>query len=272
MRSVANCSLLVLVCLLGLLTATAVLGSSGATEQALAGKTPGLSEKLGEQVAVDAVFRDEEGKPLRFGDLLERPVLLLPVYYSCPTVCNFLQANMARILPQVGLEPGSDFLVVSASFDPADLPELAARRKTDYLAATGEKIPAHGWRFLTGDQAAIQALTGSIGFRFRAEGDMFLHPVVAVAIAPGGTIVRYLYGFDFLPFDVAMAMTEASRGEVGLSVKRLLAYCFSYDPQGKRYVLDVMRLAGLGLVALLVVFAGVLVAGRRRRCRPDGAG
>ena len=234
---------------------------------------PGLTEHLGQQVAVDAIFRDEDGKPLRFGDLLDRPVLLLPVYYSCPNVCNFLQGNMARLLPGVKLTPGKEFVVVSASFDATETPELARRRKSDYLAATGINFPADGWRFLTGDAEAIQALTHSIGFRFRSENGRISHPTVAVAIAPGGTIVRYLYGFDFLPFDVTMAMIEAARGQTGLSVKRVLSYCFSFDPAGKRYVLDFMRLAGAGIVGLLLIFAVVLLVGRKRnRARQGGRG
>ena len=231
---------------------------------------PGLTEHLGQQVAVDAIFRDEDGKLLRFGDLLDRPVLLLPVYYRCPNVCNFLQGNIARILPGVKLTPGKEFLVVSTSFDATETPELARHRKSDYLTATGTNFPTDGWRFLTGDAEAIRALTSSIGFRFRSENGRITHPTVAVAIAPGGTIVRYLYGFDFLPFDITMAMTEAARGQTGLSLKRVLSYCFSYDPAGKRYVLNFMRLAGVGIVCLLVIFTLVLVAGRKRNHAGQG--
>jgi len=249
-------------------TATSTVAATGEAADA-----PGLTVYLGQQVAVDAIFRDEDGRPIRFGDLLDRPVLLLPVYYGCPNVCNFMQGNMARILPGVKLTPGEEFVVVSASFDATETPELARRRKIDYLAATGTNFPADGWRFLTGDAEAIRALTRSIGFRFRSENGRITHPTVAVAIAPGGTIVRYLYGFDFLPFDVTMAMIEAARGQTGLSVKRVLSYCFSFDPAGKRYVLDFMRLAGAGIVGLLFIFAVVLVLGRKRnRARQGGRG
>lgn len=228
----------------------------------------GVTERLGEVVAVDAVLLDEEGKPVRFSDLLSLPTLLLPVYYGCPNVCSFLQANVAKVLPQVDLAPGREFQVISLSFDHTETPAMARQAKVDFFPAAGERWPPSAWRFLTGDEMGIKRVTDSIGFRFSRDEDQFVHPVVMVALAPGGKIVRYLYGYTPLPFDITMAMTEASEGHLGLSVKRALTYCFSYDPKGKRYALNVIRVAGFAVVALaLVLFLALMLGGRKRKLK-----
>jgi protein SCO1/2 len=91
-----------------------------------------------------------------------------------------------------------------------------------------------------------------------------------VAVAPGGKVVRYLYGSSFLPFDITMAGTEAAQGKTGLSVKRMLSFCYNYDPQGRRYVFDILRVSGFsiaGFVGLFIVY--LVVSGRRQRKKKD---
>ena len=226
----------------------------------------GVTEQLGNSAAVDAVFRDEDGTPIRIGDILTIPTLLLPVYYGCPNVCSLLQANIAQLLPRVDLKPGKEYQVISLSFDDTETPVMARRARKDYLSAAGENWPPAAWRFLTGDGTNIRRMMGSIGFHFQRNQDQFVHPVVMVALAPGGKIVRYLYGYKPLPFDITMAMTEANEGRTGLSIKRALAYCFSYDPQGKHYALNILRVTGVAVVGLaIVLFLALTFGGRRKR-------
>jgi protein SCO1/2 len=143
---------------------------------------------------------------------------------------------------------------------------MAAQAKADYLHAAGPGWPPSAWRFLTGDETAVALVMDSIGFRFRRTEDQFVHPVALVALAPGGKIARYLYGYAPLPFDITMAMTEAGEGREGLSIKRALAYCFSYDPKGKRYTLNVLRITGATVVLLgLVLFLALALGGRGKR-------
>lgn len=225
----------------------------------------GVTEQIGKSVAVDAVFRDEDGKPIRIRDILTVPTLLLPVYYGCPNVCSLLQANIAQLLPRVDLKPGKEYQVISLSFDETETPAMARQARKNYLFAAGENWPPVAWRFLTGDGTNIRRIMGSVGFHFQRKQDQFIHPVVMVALAPGGKIMRYLYGYKPLPFDITMAMTEANEGRAGLSIKRALAYCFSYDPQGKHYALDVLRVTGVAVVGLAIVLLLALTFGGRRK-------
>ena len=230
-------------------------------------KTPvGVDENLGGYVPLDTVFTDSQGREVTLGEVMGAPTLILPVFYTCPNVCNILQGAMARVLPKVSLTPGQDLKIVSLSFDENDTPEVAARNKRNFAAALGQGFPPEHWAFLTGSRESIATTMDALGFRFQRMGDDFAHPVVVVAVAPDGKIVRYLYGSDFLPFDVTMAATEAAKGTPGLSIKRILSYCYSYDPKGRRYAFDILRVTGitvLGTIALLLVV--LLAAGKRKR-------
>ena len=42
-----------------------------------------IDEQLGSVAALDAVFRDETGREIRLESLFDKPVVLLPVFFSC---------------------------------------------------------------------------------------------------------------------------------------------------------------------------------------------
>ena len=226
----------------------------------------GVTEKLGGYIAAEARFLDESGRPVTIGQIVDKPTIIVPIYFSCPNVCAIIQSSLTQVLPDVKLTPGVDFQVISVSFDETDTPELAASQRRNYLAAMDFKYPESGWRFLTGDEKNIRLLTDSLGFGFRRSGKDFLHPVVVMAVSPKGKIARYLYGTKPLAFDLTMAATEAGKEQIGLSVKRVLAYCFSYDPAGKRYAFNFMKITASGiLVILAVLLVSLLLAGRKKR-------
>lgn len=225
-----------------------------------------VDEQLGAKLPLDLVFRDEAGLPVTLAALVSGPTLILPVYYSCTNVCNFLQAGLARTLPDVRLAPVKDYRVLSISFDETETPELAAKYQRTYLSGMSAPFPYQGWRFLTGDSENIRRFTSAIGYHFRRDGRDFIHPVASVVIAGDGTIVRYLYGTGFLSKDVTLALIEAREGRVGLSIKRLVEYCFRYDPQQRTYVFNLLRVSATVVIVLaggFLVF--LLVSGRRKR-------
>jgi len=225
----------------------------------------GIDEKLGNYLP-DVPFLDSEGHPVSLKKLADIPVLLLPIYFRCPDVCNLLQSSIAGILDKVKLEPGREYKVVSLSFDAREKPKDAARAKRTYLAAAGKGFPTEDWLFLTGRQQSIDMALQSVGYTVQKQNGLWAHPVAAIAIAPGGKVVCYLYGTSFLPFDLTMGLTEASEGKTGLSVKRLLSFCYNYDPEGRRYVFDILRVAGFAIVGFVIVFlVWLLVGGKKKR-------
>lgn len=219
----------------------------------------GLDERLGAKIPLDLVFRDEAGRQLRLAELVTGPTIILPVYYACTNVCNFLQDGLARVLPEIRLAPGTQYRVISVSFDETETPERAARSKKMYQAAMRGKFPEGNWHFLTGDAESIKRLTSAAGYRFQRKGRDFLHPVASFVVADDGMIVRYLYGTHFLPKDVTLALIEARQGKVGTTISKVVSYCFSFDPDRKSYQFNLLRVSATVIIVCVLSFLTFLM-------------
>lgn len=230
-----------------------------------AATTVGLEERLGNRISRELVFRDEEGKAVRLSDLITGPTIILPVFYSCTNVCNFLQGGLAKVLPLVRFKPGEDYQVLSVSFDENETPDIALKRKRMYLSAMNAPFPQRGWRFLTGDSQNIARLTDAAGFRFERKGRDFVHPVASIVVAGDGTIVRYLYGTNFLVKDVSLAILEAREGKIGTTVRTIVGFCFNFDPEKKSYVFNLLRVSATAVFLTAAGFLAFLVLGGKKR-------
>ncbi|MBF0234043.1 MAG: SCO family protein, partial [Desulfamplus sp.] len=229
-----------------------------------------LDEKLGAKIPLDLSFIDENGQAVKLSDLVDRPVLLQLVFYHCPQSCNFMMANLASILESVTFTPGKDYRIVTVSFDHEDTPAIASDTKSNYINLMSASFPTDQWKYLTGNLPEINALTSAVGFKFkRVEQHNFVHPNALIVLSHDGTVIRYLYGTEYLPFDVSMALTEAAKGTPSVSIKKLLTFCFDYDPESKKYVFKTFQVSG---IVLLIVLGGfffiVLRKGNKNRQKP----
>jgi protein SCO1/2 len=220
-----------------------------------------LDYKLGQFIPSDAVFRDENGRTVNLRSLIDRPTIIAPVYLGCMHECPMLLAGLAGVLGKLDMvSPGRDFRVLTLSFDDQDTPAIAFDKKRNYVKAVGKPFPAEDWTFLTGDAASIKKFTDAIGFRFQRDSEHdFSHPITLVVVAPGGKIVRYLEGTSFLPFDITMAVHEAAEGRVSATGRRVLMYCFSYDPLKKTYVFNILKVVGTAMVLFIGSFLAYLI-------------
>ena len=214
----------------------------------------GIDEKLGQYIPADSVFVDENGNSVNLRNMIDKPTIVAPVYFSCTHECPMLLNGVADVLGKMdNMKPGKDFQVIALSFDDKDTPAVARDKKRNYIKAIGHPFPEDAWIFLTGDEPGIRQFTDSIGFKFQRDGAHdFSHPVTLVVIAPGGKIVRYIEGVDFLPFEVTMALNEAATGQVGSTTRKVLLYCFSYDPLKKTYVFNILKVTG----TVMILFVG----------------
>ena len=225
----------------------------------------GIDEKLGQLVPLDLTFNDEVGNPVTLKQLIHTPIILAPVYLHCPNVCSLLLQNLADVLDKLPAEPGKEYSVISVSFDETEKPELALEKKRTYLKMIRKPFSEDAWRFLTGDKATIHELTDAIGFHFKRVGQDFEHPVALVILAPDGKIIRYMYGADPLPFDLKIALVEASQGRIGPTIAKVVRFCFSYDPKANKLVFNMLRVTGtvtLFFALLFIVF--LLFKGRKQ--------
>ena len=207
----------------------------------------GVDERLGAKIPLDLVFRDETGRSRRLSELITGPTIIVPVYYACTNVCNFLQGDLARVLPTIKRTPGVDYRVLSVSIDETETPELAAGYQRMYLTAMKVPFPKEGWHFLTGDAASIHRLTEAAGYRFQRRGRDFMHPVASFIVTGDGMIVRYLYGTNFLSKDLALALIEARDGRVGQTIRKVVGYCFSFDAS-KSYQFNLLRVSATVII------------------------
>jgi protein SCO1/2 len=219
----------------------------------------GIDEKLGAAIPLDLTFRDENGRQVSLRQLITGPTIIAPVYYHCPDACDFLQGGLAQVLPGVKLKPGKDFQVLSVSFDEKETPAMAHKSKLIYMDAMQGRFPPEGWHFLTGDLGNIHALTDAAGFHFQRRGDDFLHPVGIFIVSGKGKIIRYLYGTSFLPMDLTLGLMEASAGRTGPTIRKLVRFCFSFDPQNKRYVFNIFRVSATVILLTAGAFLTFLV-------------
>jgi len=234
----------------------------------------GIDQKLYGQLPLDLTFRDEGGREVRIEEYIRgHPVILAPVYYECPMLCNQVLNGLTESLKAVSLDAGDEFEVIAVSFDPRETPSLAAAKKESYVRRYGRPGADTGWHFLTGDKESIARLTGAVGFRYRwdAATNQFAHASAVMVLTPRGKISRYFYGIDYAPSDLRLGLVEASEGKVGSPVDQLLLYCFHYDPVTGKYGAAVMNVLKLISVVFLIVVGALFVLLRRRNTRRAAA-
>jgi protein SCO1/2 len=231
-----------------------------------------VDEQLGQFIDFTVRFRDEKDQPVDLKKIFDKPVVLLPIFFSCTSVCNFLQANLANALNRTDQVPGKDYNVITMSFSDDEDFSYARTSKQNYANLIQRDMDMDKWYYLVGNRENILKLTHSLGYYFiKKEKHFYIHPNAMVVLAKDGKIIRYLYGPDFLPFDVGMALSEARKGEPGISIKRgVLSFCFDYDPENKTYVFKMFRITGTAILILVVGFVVFLIAPSKRKTRGRG--
>jgi protein SCO1/2 len=223
-------------------------------------KKVGVDQKLNAQLPLHLEFKDEQGSTVKLGDYFRtKPVIIAPVYYECPMLCSQILNGLVGSLRAVTFISGEDFEVVAVSFDPADTPETARKKKNTYVRRFGKPGAEEGWHFLTGSEANIKQLMDSMGYRyeFLPKIKQFAHASAVMVATPQGRLSRYLYGVEYAPRDVRLALVEASQGKIGNPVDSILLFCYHYDPATGKYsaaALNVIRLLGVALLLALGTF------------------
>ncbi len=227
----------------------------------------GIDEKLGGFVAKDVIVSDEDGKSIRLGSLITKPTILTLNYFRCAGICTPQLNGLAEVVGRTKPEAGKDYQILTLSFDERDTPDIAAQKRINYLKQVGRPVSPEGWRFLTGPSLASRAVADSVGFKFKAEGDEFIHAGALMILSPEGKVTRYMYGTSYLAADLEMALTEAAKGEVRPTINKWLKFCFNTDPSGRVTTLNLTRVSAIVLILGAVVF-GVVAARRGRRPVP----
>ena len=228
-------------------------------------KNVGIRQNLNQPIPPDLVFQDDRGQSVRLGDYFgQKPIILSLVYYRCPMLCGEVLSGLEHSLRMMKFDVGREFDVVTVSFDPAETPEMAARKKAEFLRRYDRPVADRGWHFLVGRQDAIDRLTQAAGFQYEYDPKtrQFAHATAIMLLTPEGRIAQYYYGVEYPPKDLRLGLVEAGKGRIGSVVDQLLLYCYHYDPEKGKYsatVLAVLRLAAVATMLCLGTFIVLMI-------------
>src|SRR5580704_11205304 len=234
-------------------------------------KKAGISQNLGNQLPLNDRFVDSSGADVSLGTYFEhRPVVVALVYYKCKMLCPQVLSGLSKTLRQVGFTPGKDYDIVVASIDPMDTPADGAAEKVRFLDSLGTPNAGSSVHFLTGQQASITDLASATGFNYvRMAGpdgkmDQFAHSSVIMIATPDGRMSKYLFGIDYQPRDVRLAVIQASTHHIGSVSDLILLYCCNYSPSAGKYTVSILRVMGLAAMGSLFMLLVMLYALSRK--------
>lgn len=222
-----------------------------------------VDEKLDAPLPLDAQFLDHTGKAVRLGEYFggKKPALLILAYHSCPVLCSMVQSAAATALKEVKWSVGKDYDVVVLSIDPHDTPQRAAEKRAAIMANYARPGTDDGFHFIVGSKPEIDRVADAIGFKYQydPEQQQYGHPAVIMFVKPSGHMARYLYGLEYNPNDVRIALFEAAAERSISTIERVVLYCYHYDPQDGKYVVIATRVMQIGGVITVLVLGTFLV-------------
>jgi protein SCO1/2 len=273
--------------------ATALVMAATLTVQAVAQDTQsklteqmGITQNLGARIPLDVTFKDETGKTVRIGDTFEgRPVLLVPIFFTCKTMCVNLTDSIVGTLAKGTrsniLKPGRDFDVVMLSINPTETPELARAKKVeifDMLTPTVKGQPNEAWRtevepswkMLTGSYENIRKVTDAVGFKYHwdAEKKLINHPTCSILLSKTGKVSGYIIGNDLPTAVFETDLKLAKNEQVAPKADQSFMFgCIMIDPTTGKYTVVVEKVLQVACVLTVILLAGAitLMSLRERR-------
>jgi protein SCO1 len=219
----------------------------------------GITEMLGTKVDLNLLVTREDGQKVPLSSFFDgtHPVIISPVYFSCPGLCNFHLNGLVDGLKEMDWSIGQKFKVLAFSFDSKETAEVALKKKDNYLKVYGRDSAKDGFHFLTADEATVQALTKSVGFKFKwsNEANEWAHASAAIVMTPAGVISRYHGGVAFDGPTLKMSLNEAASGKIGSLMERVALFCYQYDPHQSKYTLASFRIMQLGGGVMILLLA-----------------
>jgi len=230
----------------------------------------GFEQKLNSQIPLDLIFKNEAGEEVRLGDYFgKKPVLINLVYFNCPMLCTVVLNGLTETMKDISFTPGNEYEVVTVSFNHLETPDLAAKKKASYLELLEKPEAEKGWHFLTGSEENIKKLTDAVGFTFAwdAEREEYAHASGIIVSTPEGLLSHYFYGVMYQPRDVRLALVEASKGNIGSPVDKMMLFCYKYDSATGTYSAAIMKLLQFASAITLSLLGGFLYLSLRREFR-----
>lgn len=241
------------------------------TQSDLMLKKTGLEKRFGAMAALDTPWKTSEGKDIILNELFnKKPVILVPVYFKCPMLCQLILKGLANGLNKIDFLADNNFDLIVFSINPDESLENAAGSKKEFLKLYTESRHAQGVNFLTGSQTAIQTLTKSVGFKYEKDpvSGEFVHSSILVFLSPEGKIMRYMSGIEFDARSMKLGLIEAANGKVGSFWDQILLICYHYNPAKGKYSMAVDRILQVtGIMTALSLFGFIFFSLRSDKAK-----
>ncbi len=222
-----------------------------------------VEEHLGKTIPLDLLFVDEAGDSVQLKEYFSmgKPVLLTLAYYRCPMLCGLVIKGLTAGIAGLAYVPGKDFQMVTVSINPDEDHNLAAAKKKNVLDALKKPVKNSAWAFLTGPAQNSKKLADALGFKYYyvEERQEYAHPAVSFILTKDGIISRYLYGIEYKETDLRLSLLEASKGEIGSTIDKIILFCYHYDPDAGGYVLFAGNLMRIGGVITVLILGSMLI-------------
>ena len=229
----------------------------------------GIDGRLGQALPMDDAFVDQRGQPVTLRDVATgTPLVIAPVYFNCPNLCDAQLATLFMTLDNSGYRPGRDYQLVAFSFNSDERPADARAKLAELARRWPDLAQSPAVHFLTGPEPSSQSLSQALGFHYRRDdtSGQYAHSSAIATVTRDGHLSRWLYGLGYQGNDVRLAITEAGQGRVGSVKDRLLLLCAHFDPRTGGYddrVLTLLRTAGV--LTCVLIAGGIALALRRER-------
>ncbi len=219
-------------------------------------------DKLGENLDLSHSFQNPAGETVKLSSFFKenRPVILVPGYFTCPHLCGLVFNGIVELVNRLDFKLGIDYQIVTVSFDHTDTPANALAKKEEFVKLLkNQDVPKDSWEFLVGKEEQIAPLMAQLGFRYLNDGKDFAHSAAVYVVTPEGAISQYFANIKFKPFDLKLSLVEASKGHVGSLIDQALLFCFRFDHTKGQYTWLVDRSLKFGGILVILLLGGLLL-------------
>ncbi len=224
----------------------------------------GIEEYTGASLPDTIWVLNEDSVKMNIMPLIDKPTVLSFVYYRCPGLCSPLTKGIAELIDKSSIDIGTHYQVFTISIDEHESPSLARAKKDNYIATMDKKYAAKYWHFFTSDSENIAKLTIAAGWRFKRNGDGFIHSAAIILITPDKRISQYFYGTFFMPMHFEMAVNKAWQNKTSPPRIETAKYCYNYlkkaNPNARAWTISWGILV---ILAALYLFLRMLVTSRK---------
>ncbi len=203
------------------------------------------------------VFVDRAGRTVRLSDYRGKPLLISFVYSSCYHVCPTTTRHLARVVKKARDVLGEDsFNVLTIGFDTLNDTPDAMR-----VFARQQGIDQPGWKFLSGDQKAIDNLAREVGFLYFSSPNGFDHLLQTTLVDSTGKVAGQVYDISGSSFDTPrlveplkqLVLGKPNPGSLLTSLaNRIRLFCTVYDPASGSYYFDYSLFVGMFIGAIII--------------------